>query len=171
MNKANDKKLCKKYPKIFAKRGADMRTTCMCWGFECGDGWFWLIDQLCSALQSRIDNTCPAPPQVVAEQVKEKWGGLRLYFSGGDSTACGMIDFAERLSYSFCEVCGTTNNVGRTTKGYITTLCGACAKEHDRVDWMSLVKIVASHKRRKAREEKAKAALKAKPHPFPKRKN
>jgi hypothetical protein len=51
-----DKKLVKKYPKIFADRYGDMCTTCMCWGFECGDGWYWLIDALCSNLQWNTDN-------------------------------------------------------------------------------------------------------------------
>jgi len=50
-----DEKLVKKYPKIFADRYGDMRTTCMCWGFECGDGWYWLIDSLCHNLQWNTD--------------------------------------------------------------------------------------------------------------------
>ena len=31
-----DKKLVKKYPKIFRDRHADMKATAMCWGFEHG---------------------------------------------------------------------------------------------------------------------------------------
>ena len=56
MRKELDEKLCAKYPKIFADRHGDMRTTAMCWGFECGDGWYWLIDSLCSNLQWNTDN-------------------------------------------------------------------------------------------------------------------
>ena len=51
-----DDKLVEKYPKIFKDRHADMRTTCMCWGMETGDGWYWLIDNLCSTIQSYTDN-------------------------------------------------------------------------------------------------------------------
>jgi len=51
-----DNKLVNKYPKIFRDRHADMRTTCICWGMETGDGWYWLIDNLCDSIQSYIDN-------------------------------------------------------------------------------------------------------------------
>lgn len=52
MRKDLDEALCAKYPLIFQDRNADMRTTAMCWGFECGDGWYNLIDVLCSKLYS-----------------------------------------------------------------------------------------------------------------------
>jgi hypothetical protein len=38
MREELDKKLVEKYPKIFAQRFDDMRTTAMCWGFDCDDG-------------------------------------------------------------------------------------------------------------------------------------
>lgn len=50
-----DENLCKKYPKIFVNRYGDMRTTAMCWGFDCGDGWYNIIDALCANIQHRID--------------------------------------------------------------------------------------------------------------------
>jgi len=34
MKQELDELLCKKYPKIFKDRYADMQTTAMCWGFE-----------------------------------------------------------------------------------------------------------------------------------------
>ncbi len=45
-----DKQLCERYPLIFKDRRASMRRTAMCWGFEHGDGWFNLLDTLCSLL-------------------------------------------------------------------------------------------------------------------------
>ena len=51
-----DKKLVEKYPIIFQDRYGDMRSTAMCWGFECGDGWYPLIDPLCRHLQFNTDN-------------------------------------------------------------------------------------------------------------------
>ncbi len=44
MRKELDEALCAKYPLIFKDRNADMRTTAMCWGLECGDGWYNIID-------------------------------------------------------------------------------------------------------------------------------
>lgn len=55
MKKELDELLCKKYPKIFRDRHAPMTVTCMCWGFECGDGWFNIIDALCVNIQGHID--------------------------------------------------------------------------------------------------------------------
>ena len=63
-----------------------------------------------------------------AVRIKEKFGGLRFYYSGGDSIIEGAIDFAEFLSYRICEKCGSTNNVTQT-KGWITSLCENCMKE------------------------------------------
>ncbi len=45
-----DKQLCERYPLIFKDRRASMRRTAMCWGFEHGDGWFTLLNTLCSLL-------------------------------------------------------------------------------------------------------------------------
>ena len=52
MRRELDEALCAKYPLVFKDRNADMRTTAMCWGFECGDGWYDLIDVLCGLLTS-----------------------------------------------------------------------------------------------------------------------
>ena len=52
MRRELDEQLCAKYPLIFKDRNADMRTTAMCWGLECGDGWYNIIDVLCGLLTS-----------------------------------------------------------------------------------------------------------------------
>lgn len=62
-----DEQLCKKYPKIFADRHADMRTTAMCWGFEIGDGWYDIIDSLCRVLQSEVDRSQENYDRIVKE--------------------------------------------------------------------------------------------------------
>jgi len=50
MTKELDALLCERYPEIFRDRQAPASQTAMCWGFECGDGWFALIDTLCKSL-------------------------------------------------------------------------------------------------------------------------
>ena len=52
MRKELDEALCAKYPLIFKDRNENMQHTAMCWGFECGDGWYNIIDTLCSLLTS-----------------------------------------------------------------------------------------------------------------------
>lgn len=65
--------------------------------------------------------------QVVAVQVKEKFGGLRFYYSGGDEYVDGLVAMAEALSYVTCEQCG---KVGKPNEiGWIVTLCDDCRKE------------------------------------------
>lgn len=57
MKKELDEELCRKYPKLFRDRNAPMTVTCMCWGFDCGDGWYNIIDALCGNIQAHIDNS------------------------------------------------------------------------------------------------------------------
>ena len=133
-----DKQLCEKYPKIFADRHGDMKTTLMCWGFEHGDGWFNILDALCGNIQSHIDwkngqreyllknnpHNRKIPDeisQVVAEQVKEKFGTLRFYYRGGDDYIRGLVSMAESMSAVTCEKCGKPGK--QTEGGWITTLC------------------------------------------------
>lgn len=54
MRKELDEKLCKDYPELYKDRHASMRTTCMCWGFDVGDGWFPLINLLSLFLSAKV---------------------------------------------------------------------------------------------------------------------
>jgi hypothetical protein len=139
MREELDSLLCQKYPKMFVNRNKSMQETCMYWGFECSDGWFDLIDKLCESIQSYIDNNSHAPdriiPQVTVDQVKEKFGTLRFYTTGGDRLIDGMIWFAESMSGRICETCGAP---GETRgRGYIYTACNEHAKEGDKDDNLS----------------------------------
>ncbi len=119
-----DKQLCEKYPKIFVNRDKDMKESCMYWGLSVGDGWYSLIENLCSSIQTYIDNNSSEKnpiSQLVAEQVKEKFGTLRFYTSGGDRLIDGMIWFAESMSGRICETCGKPGSLRRS--GWIVTLC------------------------------------------------
>ena len=173
MKQELDKLLCKDYPKLFVNRNADMQTTCMCWGFECGDGWYNILHQLCESIQCHIDwveksnsditeynqmiedsksgnwvrfeeyyrgwdpilykkrrneigwekhrelrDPCP---QVVVSQVKEKFGTLCFYYSGGDDIIDGMVRMAEAMSSVTCEECGSPGK--RRGGGWIYVAC------------------------------------------------
>ena len=122
-----DEALCAKYPKLFAQRQLPMTETAMCWGFQCGDGWYTLIDELCSYLQWSHDfNKHLQPLQPVVTTVKEKYGQLRFYVDGVSEHCEGAISFAECLSMCICEVCG---NPGKMNGGpWYTTRC----EEHKR---------------------------------------
>lgn len=120
MREEFDLKLVEKYPKIFVNRYGDPKETLMCWGFDIGDGWYNMIDLLCWMIQNHCDNN-PDVQQVVAVQVKEKFGGLRFYVDGGDDTINNWIQFAENLSNRTCEVCGAPGRM--RGKGWYFTAC------------------------------------------------
>lgn len=132
MNKENTEYLWNKYPKIFRDKNADIRTSAIPFGFECRDGWYKLIDLLCSNIQNHIDYNNVT--QVVATQVKEKFGGLRFYYTGGDLIIFGMVRIIEDISNHTCEYCGSNKQIGKTT-GWIKTICKDCVINNKIENW------------------------------------
>jgi hypothetical protein len=49
-----DDKLCRRFPVLYQDRRSPMSQTCMCWGFECGDGWFEILWQLSLAIEEEL---------------------------------------------------------------------------------------------------------------------
>ena len=182
MKQELDKLLCEKYPKMMVNRNKDMKETCMCWGFECGDGWFNILDQLMSQIQHHIDwkekqragaikynemaaqakagnfdlfeetmkalpndeykekrlgeivagDFRPVPesiPQVTLDQVKEKFGTLRFYYSGGDDYISGMVSLAESMTAVTCENCGNPGSC--RGGGWVHTYCTPCEEQRE----------------------------------------
>ena len=60
-------------------------------------------------------------PQVVVAQIKEKFGGLRFYYDGGDDEISGMVRMAEVWASHTCDQCGDLGE--RRQGGWIRTLC------------------------------------------------
>ena len=67
----------KSYPKMFWEIGLPPNKSLMAFGCSVGKGWRPLLDALASSLQFDTDKN--GYPQVWANQVKEKFGGLRFY--------------------------------------------------------------------------------------------
>lgn len=89
-------------------------------GFAIGDGWFNIINQLSNNIKHHLTWKKETPP-VVIEQVKEKFGSLRFYYSGGDEYISGLVSLAESMSGVTCEECG---DVGESRNGgWIRVLC------------------------------------------------
>lgn len=119
MHKLLEKALVKKYPKIFKDYGGDITKTCMGWGMSCGNGWFLLIDKLCSKLSD----------QAVAMQVKEKFGGLRFYLSGTEKDH--EVEYEhESKSFKICESCGEPAELN-VESGWRRTICDDCDKKRN----------------------------------------
>ena len=121
-----DKKLCEKYPKLYAQRGLSMQETCMCWGFP-GDGWYDIIDRLSAKIE---------PLGAVAVQVKEKFGTLRFYIQGVDPNKYDevhkYIEEAEKESAKTCEWCGDTKSASMCGGFWLKTLCNSCEDKRKR---------------------------------------
>jgi len=93
-------------------------------GFCCGEGWWPILEKLCSNIQSHIDwknKQSEIVPQVTVAQIKEKFGGLRFYYDGGDDHINGMVRMAEAWADASCEECGAPGK--RRDGGWIKTLC------------------------------------------------
>ena len=121
MHKLLENALVKKHAKLFKNYGGDPRETCMHWGMSCGKGWFLLIDELCSKLDHY---------DVVAAQVKEKFGSLRFYLESSPSNQFDEIhkhisEF-EVKSGKTCETCGAPGT--RRNNGWIKCICDKCVE-------------------------------------------
>lgn len=181
MNQDLDILLYKKYPKLFESRFVTFKDQ-HGWGFEIDDGWFNIVDMLCTLIQLHVNHTRmvkarairynraltravkrndingliwfynasttgvipeytikraeqdrespnyknipEACPQVIVDQVKEKFGSLRFYYHGGDEYVAGLVDMAEAMSSCTCEKCGNPGNIEGS--GWIKTLCNNC---------------------------------------------
>ncbi|MBR4315647.1 MAG: hypothetical protein IKP65_01565 [Alphaproteobacteria bacterium] len=74
--------MIKQYPILFCQRNKSMQETCMCWGIEAGDGWYKPLNELCSYLEILNNTFYPKyKVRIQADQVKEKYGELRFYYS------------------------------------------------------------------------------------------
>lgn len=96
---------------------------------ECGQGWFLLLDPIYDFIEW-YNSTHKEHIEFL--QIKEKFGGLRVYTNFSVKDLDELIEEAEDRSFHTCEICGSTENV--TTKpnrkgGWILTLCDKCRQQ------------------------------------------
>lgn len=103
MSPALEQQLFDKYPGMFK----------LTWGFECDDGWYNLLDELCLKIKE-------SNPIVV--QVKEKFGNLRFYTEAVEEQVNLLINEAEELSSTICEITGKPGALCQKG-GWYKTLC------------------------------------------------
>ena len=97
MNKKLQNKLYKKYPKIFRQKDLPKEKSAMCWGIDCPDEWYDVIDSLCESIQTFCENNKESIDQIEAMQVKEKFGKLCFYTNKTEAWIRGAIFMANSM--------------------------------------------------------------------------
>lgn len=100
MNNDLTEKLFNSYPTLYKKA----ENTLMSSSFACGDGWYHLVDVLSKLLVEQSTD-------LMAVQVKEKFGALRFYLRATPSNevsdfVIGLCRMAELISQTICNQCG-----------------------------------------------------------------
>ena len=151
-----DVALAKDFQSLYRNRYGDIRTSCMPWGFDIGDGWHGIIRELSAAVTHEAsvhawggeakasDRHLECGFFVVADQVKEKFGTLRFYYHSepkpgvrmedvddgyAKETAAairGIVSMAEYMSGVTCELCGSPGEIN--DGGWLSVRCGLCRR-------------------------------------------
>lgn len=125
MKRELDEALVKDFPNLYSDRHGDLRTTAMCWGFECGSGWEPLLRELSEGLEKEILKLPVEHRQYCrASQVKEKYATLRFYMSSQTDEMDYLIGEAEHKSAITCEECGKPGKC--RGDGWYYTACDDC---------------------------------------------
>lgn len=86
--------------------------------FECPRGWWGVV----SRTLDKLSEGCRVA------QVKEKFGGLRMYTNMCTDRDDRAIQAAETACWFTCQDCGSTGDVDTRGPGWISTLCEPCRK-------------------------------------------
>lgn len=158
-----EEELFQKYPEFFADKDKPMTETCMCWGIECGPGWYSIIDEVCAFLKDvgkrwticdyRVEgsleegtyNEVDAEPEAKDRwfrfsQIKEKYGTLRIYYNTNSKTydkfAYAIVAWAEWKSEKTCENCGKEGKINAGS--WYRVRCRNCWEENYEYDTILL---------------------------------
>lgn len=138
-----EKALIDKYPCLFGKWSTGQ--------FQCGDGWYDLIDTACSLILNHerviaedaaryrdksgvyyesgfmMPNGCQTLVfqyrAFAVQQIKESQGSLCIWHTGGDRFTFGAVRMAELMSLRVCKLCGNKKSENLTKRGWD----GVCA--------------------------------------------
>jgi Icc-related predicted phosphoesterase len=111
-------------PQLIGQSPWDLEQNPIRFGFECGPGWFPLIEKTLIKLVriARDDGL----DRLRVRQVKEKFGGLRIYLSGGNDRADAAVAAAQLQSLKICDLCGGAVLTPPLLTGRIVTRCAPC---------------------------------------------
>lgn len=123
MNIENVKKLLEVAPSLYGDS----------FWFECGDGWFDILLRASIELETEIRSyPKEVRDDIVALQVKEKYGTLRFYLSYYSEELDEIIQRVESQSACTCETCGKPGKVRGSF--WLYTACDEHVRDVDRLD-------------------------------------
>jgi hypothetical protein len=115
MNEDDFQEFIKKYPLLMRKISY----------LEVGKGWKDLLSRLFFLLERHVfEMPIHLQNDVYLEQVKEKFGTLRIYCSHETPFIQGAVAMAESISATICEDCGMPGI--RRQESWIKTRCDVC---------------------------------------------
>lgn len=92
------------------------------WGCQCEDGWYALIRDLCREITERYEKE-GIPADIIVEQIKEKFAGLRFYYSYPNSRpAFHALDILGDSSIRFYPECN--NDTPKSLRRDIADIVG-----------------------------------------------
>ena len=141
MTPAKQQELFDKYPQLFELALTLESRQPIAWGISCQNGWFQIIDMLCETLETMLNERNrrrkmakleESPHTLRIVQIKEKFGTMRFYVQGipsdittGINSFSAVISFAEKMTQTVCELCGSPGTLDETG-GWWTTECESC---------------------------------------------
>jgi hypothetical protein len=118
-------KIFKKYPSMFIGVNQPSKYSCMAFGLEVNPGWYSLIENMCDEIyQVSSQNNFT----VVFDQIKEKFGALRVYYNVTECEKDEYLDMIDKIIFKYeklstitCDVCGKPGKLGNN--GWHMTRC------------------------------------------------
>lgn len=116
--------IIKRYPAV--KDCPEIFLNCISW--TVGNGWTPIVNKL-------LERLIELDPGVQIIQIKEKFGGLRVYCDNvaddREVRVAVLVSGFEALADRTCEHCGSTNDVERRGPTWLKTYCKNCHAKRD----------------------------------------
>jgi hypothetical protein len=118
--------IIKKYPELFGEPPYDPQKTLICFGLEVSEKWLPTLDRGFQQMSDIVKREKLDDFRIV--QVKEKFGGLRVYSRYSIDEIDKIIERMEDEVETICEKCGSLEGKWRTD-GWMRVTCDKCEEK------------------------------------------
>ena len=124
-HKSEAMRIMQTWPQVYGSVYPPSTTSFLSEGFQCGPGWYPLIERLSADIAAILDEMPLEAFRVL--QVKQKFGGLRFRVTGSNERILNRIAQAQVEAAHTCEGCGRTSRI-RSIDMWLTTGCESCVE-------------------------------------------